>query len=46
MNIVLSPVANALDEMVIVGYGTAIRRSNTGTVATVRNKDIASQPVG
>jgi TonB-linked SusC/RagA family outer membrane protein len=45
MNIVLTPVANALDEMVIVGYGTAIRRSNTGTVATVRNKDIVSQPV-
>lgn len=45
MNIVLLPVANALDEMVVVGYGTAIRRSNTGTVATVKNKDIVSQPV-
>lgn len=45
MNIVLSPVSSALDEMVIVGYGTAVRRSNTGTVATVRNKDLTSQPV-
>ncbi|MBO9632470.1 MAG: TonB-dependent receptor [Chitinophagaceae bacterium] len=45
MNIVLSPVSSALDEMVIVGYGTTVRRSNTGTVATVKNKDIASQPV-
>ncbi|WP_127125871.1 TonB-dependent receptor [Pseudoflavitalea rhizosphaerae] len=45
MLVVLPASANALDEMVIIGYGTAMRRSNTGTVATVKNKDIVSQPV-
>ena len=45
LTVVLAPSANALDEMVVVGYGTAVRRSNTGSVSTVKNKDIASQPV-
>ncbi|WP_276482776.1 TonB-dependent receptor [Paraflavitalea pollutisoli] len=45
LNIQLKPGSNSLDESVVIGYGTAIRRSNTGSVSTVRSRDIAAQPV-
>ncbi|MGX5818723.1 TonB-dependent receptor [Chitinophaga lutea] len=45
MNIVLDPASSALDEAVVIGYGTAVRRSNTGSVSTVQSKDIGGQPV-
>ncbi|OJJ15997.1 hypothetical protein BKI52_35075 [marine bacterium AO1-C] len=34
----------ALDEVVVVGYGTTTKRSITGSVATVKSEDIASLP--
>lgn len=40
MNIVMSAAsANDLNEVVVVGYGTARRRDLTGSVATIREKD-------
>ncbi len=45
INIQLNPASNELDESVVIGYGTAIRRSNTGSVSSVKSRDIASQPV-
>jgi TonB-linked SusC/RagA family outer membrane protein len=41
----LKQQTSSLDEMVIVGYGTTSKRNNTGSVATVKSTDIASQPV-
>ncbi|MBL1407200.1 SusC/RagA family TonB-linked outer membrane protein [Sphingobacterium faecale] len=34
-----------LDEVVVIGYGTTTRRKNTGSVASLTAKEIASQPV-
>jgi len=45
INVQLKPSGNELDESVVIGYGTAIRRSNTGSVSTVKSREIASQPV-
>lgn len=40
MNIVMNAAsANDLNEVVVVGYGTARRRDLTGSVATIREKD-------
>lgn len=43
--IVLKPAVSALDETVIIGYGSAIRRTSTGSISTVKSKDIENQPV-
>ncbi|WP_162915422.1 TonB-dependent receptor [Paraflavitalea soli] len=45
INIQLTPASNELDESVVIGYGTTIRRSSTGSVSSVKSRDIASQPV-
>ena len=45
LTIFLKPAVNALDEAVIIGYGSTIRRKNTGSISTVQSKDIADQPV-
>lgn len=45
LNIILKPSSSSLDETVVIGYGTAIRRTNTGSVSSVKAKDLASQPV-
>lgn len=45
LNILLKPSSSSLDETVVIGYGTAIRRTNTGSVSSVKAKDLASQPV-
>ncbi|WP_158618101.1 SusC/RagA family TonB-linked outer membrane protein [Chitinophaga lutea] len=45
ITIFLKPAINALDEAVIIGYGSTIRRKNTGSISTVQSKDIADQPV-
>ena len=34
-----------LSEVVVVGYGTQSKRDNTGSIATVKGKDIAETPV-
>lgn len=41
----LEPKVGTLDGMVVIGYGTTTKRTNTGSVATVTSKEIANQPV-
>ncbi len=45
LQVQLKPASNELNETVVIGYGTTIRRSNTGSVSGVKSRDIASQPV-
>ncbi len=45
LTLVMKPAVSALDEAVIIGYGTTIRRKNTGSISTVQSKDITDQPV-
>ena len=40
LNVVLSPIANELDELVIVGYGTKKKRNLTGSIASVGSEEI------
>jgi len=40
INVALAPDAKALEEVVVVGYGTQRRESITGSVATVTSKDL------
>lgn len=42
LNIKLSEDAEALDEVVVVGYGVQKRASVTGSVASIQSKDIAT----
>jgi TonB-linked SusC/RagA family outer membrane protein len=46
MDIVLEPQAGTLDAVVVIGYGTTTKRTNTGSVTTVGAKQIGNQPVG
>lgn len=45
LTLTMRVAVNALDEAVIIGYGSTVRRKNTGSVSTVQSKDIADQPV-
>ncbi|MGV3587503.1 MAG: SusC/RagA family TonB-linked outer membrane protein [Adhaeribacter sp.] len=45
INIVLSPDAKALDEVVVVGYGTQKRQDVTAAIASVPLKEIQDMPV-
>ncbi|PIQ19779.1 MAG: SusC/RagA family TonB-linked outer membrane protein, partial [Cytophagales bacterium CG18_big_fil_WC_8_21_14_2_50_42_9] len=40
INVSLAPDAKALEEVVVVGYGTQTKESITGSVATVTSKDL------
>lgn len=44
VNVTLAASAVALEELVVVGYGTQQRRQVTGSVASVRGSDIADSP--
>ncbi|RZL04779.1 MAG: SusC/RagA family TonB-linked outer membrane protein, partial [Hymenobacter sp.] len=44
-NVVLATAAAGLDEVVVVGYGTQLRRELTGSVATIAGRDIATTPI-
>jgi TonB-linked SusC/RagA family outer membrane protein len=46
INIVLDDVANSLNDVVVVGFGTQKRSNVTGSVATVNNKQLVQTPVG
>lgn len=37
--------ASRLDEVVVIGYGTATRRKNTGSVGSISAEELHSQPV-
>ncbi|WP_255474109.1 SusC/RagA family TonB-linked outer membrane protein [Pontibacter qinzhouensis] len=45
INISLAPDAKALDEVVVVGYGTQSQRNITGAVQTVKAQEFADMPV-
>jgi TonB-linked SusC/RagA family outer membrane protein len=45
LNIVLSPDAMALDEIVVIGYGTARKSDLTGSVSSVSSSDFEKQPL-
>jgi TonB-linked SusC/RagA family outer membrane protein len=45
INIVLASDLNALQEVVVVGYGTQEKKDVTGSVGTISGKEVASFPV-
>src|SRR5690606_4450744 len=45
LNVVLSPDLEALDEVVVIGYGTQRKSDLTGAIASVSSEDIANQAV-
>ena len=44
MRIILTSDSKALDEVIVVGYGTQRREAKTGSITTVSGKDIADIP--
>lgn len=45
INIILKEDTQALDEVVVIGYGTVKRRDLTGAIASVKGEEIAANPV-
>lgn len=45
LSVVLQPSNRELDQVVVVGYGTARRRDLTGSVANIKGDELAKQPV-
>ncbi|WP_418214550.1 SusC/RagA family TonB-linked outer membrane protein [Bacteroides difficilis] len=45
INVTMSDDSKALDEVVVIGYGTVSKKDLTGSVASVSAKDIAAVPV-
>ncbi|WP_299664941.1 TonB-dependent receptor [uncultured Polaribacter sp.] len=45
INVVLADSAEALDEIVVVGYGSQSRASVTGAISTVKSEEISVLPV-
>lgn len=43
LKIVLEPDRNALDEVVVIGYGTVRKKDLTGSVASVRGEELAAK---
>lgn len=43
--VVLSKSLSSLNEVQVIGYGTASKRLNTGSVASISAKDIETQPI-
>ncbi len=46
MNVALSPSANSLNEVVVIGYGAVAKSDLTGSVAQVSIQDLEKAPVG
>lgn len=44
-DVVLTGTASTLNDVVVIGYGTQIRRDNIGSTGSVKGPDIAEQPV-
>jgi TonB-linked SusC/RagA family outer membrane protein len=44
INVVLQASTRTMDEVVVIGYGTAAKRDLTGSIATVKAKEIADRP--
>ena len=45
MNVSLSQGTNSLTEVIVVGYGTKIKKDLTGNIARVRGEEVAGLPV-
>ncbi len=45
INLQLQPSASELDEVVVVGYGTTLKKDLTTSVATIKSEEIAGQAV-
>jgi outer membrane receptor for ferrienterochelin and colicin len=45
INVQLQPENNALDEVVVVGYGQVQKRDLTGSVVSIKETQITSTPV-
>ena len=45
INVVLQASAKELEQVVVIGYGTQLKRDVTGSVAHVKGSEIAKQPV-
>lgn len=43
-SVALTPVTAALEQVVVIGYGTANKRDLTGSIAKVAGKDVADKP--
>lgn len=44
INLTLQSIANNLNEVVVIGYGTASKRDLTGSIVKIDGKDIADKP--
>lgn len=44
INVELASSTQELDQVVVIGYGTATKRDLTGSIATVEGEDVASKP--
>src|SRR6478752_1928031 len=45
LDVVLTQTTKALNEVVVVGYGTSTKRNLTGNIASVKGADVANMPV-
>lgn len=45
LKISLKPSQKALDEVVVIGYGTSSKRINTGSVSSITSAEISKQPI-
>ena len=45
VNVVMKTNVSALDEVVVVGYGTALKKDLTGAIASVKTEDLDIAPV-
>ncbi len=45
LSVALTGAASALNEVVVVGYGTQVRRDVVGGISSVKGGDVAQQPV-
>jgi TonB-linked SusC/RagA family outer membrane protein len=44
LRIVLQPSDKTMDEVVVIGYGTASKRDLTGSIVKIEGKDVANKP--
>ena len=44
ISVSLTPSRNALDEVVVIGYGTASRRDLTGSIVKISGREVADKP--
>src|SRR3546814_2050107 len=44
INVTMSPAASQLDEVVVIGYGTAARRDLTGSITKIDGSVVADKP--